>query len=221
MSAYQNTARGGDTDFRKKWDREEYAQLAAEREAREKAESKAHYEAKMSGTKVKKDFTPDADAKEITARKAQDWSSVVNKTYLVPFGASVGRRGKGAGFYCEACDETYKDNNSWIDHINSKQHLKKTGQTFDQERSTLEQCIAHLEMLKERKKKQDKMASYDIEASLAERTRRDENERAAKKQKRMENREKAKEVKVKTEPCEEGDEMSKLMGFAGFGTTKV
>lgn len=216
MSAYQNTARGGDTDFRRKWDREEYARLAEERETREKAESKARYEAKMSGKKVKLDDTPNPDAKSITARKAQDWSEVVNKTYLVPFGASVGRKGKGAGFYCEACDETYKDNNSWIDHINSRQHLKKTGQTFDQDKSTLEECVARLEMLKERKQRQEKQALYDINDSLAARTARDDAERAAKKAKRKENKEKGREALVKTEIEGTDPDMAAMMGFGGF-----
>ncbi|CCG81988.1 Putative uncharacterized protein [Taphrina deformans PYCC 5710] len=216
MSAYQNTARGGDTDFRRKWDREEYAQLASEREAREKAEAKARYEAKMSGKKVKSDDTPNPDAKAITARKAQDWSEVVNKTYLVPFGASVGRRGKGAGFYCEACDETYKDNNSWIDHINSRQHLKKTGQTFDQEKSTLDECVARLEMLKERKRQQEKQVVYDINDSVAARTAKDEAERAAKKAKRKENKEKGKEAHIKNENGGNDAEIASMMGFGGF-----
>lgn len=222
MSAYEKTARGGDTDFRRKWDREEYAQLAAEREAKEKAESKARYEAKISGKKIKTDDTPDPDAKVVTARKAQDWSEVVNKTYLVPFGASVGRKGKGAGFYCEACDETYKDNNSWIDHINSKQHLKKTGQNFNQERSTLEECIARLEYLKEKKRKLERQAKYSIDESLAGRARTEEQERAAKKARRQEEKQKVKEASVKQEEADpEEDEMARMMGFGGFGTTKV
>lgn len=221
MSAYQNTARGGDTDFRRKWDREEYARLAAERETRERAESKARYEAKMSGKKVKLDTTPDADAKAITARKAQDFSEVKGKTYLVPFGASVGRKGKGAGFYCEACDETYKDNNSWIDHINSKQHLRKTGQTYNQERSTFEECVERLEMLKEKKRRQEKQAAYDINESLAVRAQRDDEERAAKKAKRQEDKQKAKESQIKLESADGESEMAQLMGFGGFGSTKM
>lgn len=215
MSAYQNTARGGDTDFRRKWDREEYAKLGAEREAREKAEGKARYEAKMSGKKVQLESPSDANAKAITARKAQDWSEVINKTYLVPFGASAGRKGKGAGFYCEACDETYKDNNSWIDHINSKQHLRKTGQKYDQERSTLQECIGRLDLLKERKRKQAEQAVYDINESLAQRKVQDDLDRAAKKAKRRENKEKGKES-IKAEVMGGDAEVAKLMGFDGF-----
>ncbi|EHK97311.1 hypothetical protein M7I_6941 [Glarea lozoyensis 74030] len=50
--AYETNAT--DTDFRKKYDRAEYAQKAAEREAKEKEEGKARYEAKLAGKKYYK-----------------------------------------------------------------------------------------------------------------------------------------------------------------------
>lgn len=226
MSAYKNAARGGDTDFRKKWDRAEYAKLAQEREAKEQADAKARYEAKITGKKVKLDDGAPSEVKAIQARQAQDWSDVVNKSYLVPSGASTGRsrKGKGAGFYCESCDETYKDNNSWIDHINSKQHLRKTGQTYDQDSATLEECIAHLEMLKERRRKAEDKKVYDIDKSLADKAAVKSEERAAKKQKKREEREvkiKSEDIDLAPEMTAEQDEMAKMMGFGGFGTTKV
>lgn len=234
MSVYKDAARGGDTDFRKKWDRQEYARLGEEREAREKKEAKARYEAKLSGTKPKLDSDLDSDstgggAKAISARKAQDWSSVVNKSYLVPFGAASGRRGKGAGFYCEACDETYKDNNAWIDHINSKQHLRKTGQTYAQDEATFAECAAYLAVLKARKHAGEKRKEYVLDDALVASAQRDAEERAAKKAKKKQDKiaAAATATKVKVEEDEpvvkgeEEDEMARLMGFGGFATTKV
>lgn len=32
-----------------------------------------------------------------------------------------GNKGKSAGFYCDACDLTFKDSLSYLDHLNSSQ----------------------------------------------------------------------------------------------------
>ena len=223
MSAYKNAARGGDTNFRKKWDKEEYTKLAEERERREKTELKARYEAKITGKKYKaEEEDVKVVLKPVQARKAQDFSDVINKSYLVPSGASGGRsrKGKGAGFYCEACDETYKDNNSWIDHINSKQHLRKTGQTIDVEQATLQECIDHLEQLKRQKKIKLEKREYDIDQALDDRASQAREERAAKKQKKRDDRA-VKVEELDPEIQQEQDDMAQLMGFGGFGTTKV
>ncbi|ORY83786.1 hypothetical protein BCR37DRAFT_346186 [Protomyces lactucae-debilis] len=168
------------------------------------------------GIKPKQEAASEETTRAITARKKQDWSEVTGKSYLVPLGASVGRKGRGAGFYCEACNETYKDNNAWIDHINSKQHLQKTGQSYHQERATLEECLAHLEKLKQRQAASAERQAYDIEAELKKR-RQDElaSREAARSAKR------AKRDAVKAEEQIEESDMSRMMGFGGFGTTKV
>jgi U4/U6.U5 tri-snRNP component SNU23 len=216
MSAYNNAARGGDTDFRKKWDRATYAELGREREEREREEAKARYEAKL-GIKPKLKKAPtDEETRPISARKKQDWSAVTGKSYLVPLGASVGRKGKGAGFYCDACDETFKDNNSWVDHINSKQHLQKTGQSFYQEKATLEECLAHLEMLKQRKAESANKQAYNIDAELKKRRLEEQEAKDAARQAK-----KAKQQAVKEEQPTEDTEMSRMMGFGGFATTKT
>ena len=43
------TKGGGDTDFRKTWDRDEMAQRAKDREAKDREEGKERYEAKLAG----------------------------------------------------------------------------------------------------------------------------------------------------------------------------
>ena len=106
-----------DTDFRKNWDLDEYAAKAAEREAEEKEEAKARYEAKITGKKYHKPLTG-CETYTSARRNVIDVSSHVGKTQLVPAGAGVGRRGRGAGFYCEACDLTFKDNLQWVEVIN-------------------------------------------------------------------------------------------------------
>ena len=123
-SAYGQAA--GDTDFRKKYDVDEYAAKAKEREAKEREERKARYEAKLAGKKYYKPL--DGSETLTTARNAtQDFSKMVGTTMLVPAGSAVGKRGRGAGFYCEACGLTFKDNKQWVEHVNSMQHQRATG----------------------------------------------------------------------------------------------
>jgi U4/U6.U5 tri-snRNP component SNU23 len=111
-SAYGVAA--SDTDFRKNWDLDEYAAKAKEREAKEKEEGKARYEAKLAGKKYHKPMTGN-ETYTSARRNIIDVSAQIGKTQLVPAGAGVGKRGRGAGFYCEACDLTFKDNLQWVE----------------------------------------------------------------------------------------------------------
>jgi U4/U6.U5 tri-snRNP component SNU23 len=111
-SAYGVAA--SDTDFRKNWDLDEYAAKAKEREAKEKEEAKARYEAKLAGKKYHKPMTGN-ETYTSARRNIIDVSAQVGKTQIVPAGAGVGKRGRGAGFYCEACDLTFKDNLQWVE----------------------------------------------------------------------------------------------------------
>jgi U4/U6.U5 tri-snRNP component SNU23 len=110
-SAYGAPA--GDTDFRKTWDLDEYAQKAKDREVKEREEGKARYEAKLAGKKYYKPLTGN-ETLTSARRTVLDLSHQVGKTQLVPAGAGVGKRGRGAGFYCESCDLTFKDNLQFV-----------------------------------------------------------------------------------------------------------
>jgi U4/U6.U5 tri-snRNP component SNU23 len=77
---------------------------------------------------------------------------MVGKSTLVPAGSAIGKRGRVAGFYCEACDLTYKDNVQHIEHLNSRQHLVNTGQSGEVVRATLQDVRDRLEILKQRKR---------------------------------------------------------------------
>ncbi len=70
MSASKST----DTSFRKTWDREEYRQKAAEREAKFKSEGAARAEAKAAGKKYFPRASTPPDARETESRTARlDW----------------------------------------------------------------------------------------------------------------------------------------------------
>ncbi|KAI9855437.1 MAG: hypothetical protein M1824_006116 [Vezdaea acicularis] len=222
-SAYGTPA--SDTSFRKTWDKDEYAQKAAVRESKEKEESKARYEAKLAGKKYIPRASTPPDTRETTARSQRlDVSSFVGKTSLVPAGSAMGKRGKGAGFWCEDCDLTFKDNLQWVEHLNSKQHLVATGQTGEVRRATVEEVKERLRWLSEKKKEEQKGEVVELGERLKVRAEEDEKEKEARRERRREQRrskrEGSEEHKFKAE--EEGeDEMAKMMGFGGFGSTKV
>ncbi|OAL36414.1 hypothetical protein AYO20_04310 [Fonsecaea nubica] len=207
-SAY-GTAAASDTDFRRTWDRTEYEAKAKKEQEERREEAKARYEAKLEGKKWHKpvDFS---SLDSTTARGSRlDVASMVGKSTIVPAGAGVGRRGKGAGFYCEACDLTYKDNVQYIEHLNSKQHLINTGQSGQVKRATLQDVRERLEMLKARKRQQEEEAKMlgelDIQARIKKAEEIDAAEREEKRRKRNEKRRAAKEDKgVKKEDEWEG-----------------
>ena len=191
--AYGTTG-GGDTAFRKTWDREEYAEKAAAREAKIKEEGKARYEAAIAGKKYIRRASTPPDAKDTEARKARlDVSAQIGKTMLVPAGSAIGKRGKGAGFYCDACDLTFKDNLQFVEHLNSKQHLVATGQTGEVKRATLEDVKERLDYLKRKRDEEKERETVDLTTRLDIAKDTEEAERAERRRKRNEKRRKTKD----------------------------
>ncbi|KAM0426167.1 hypothetical protein ACHAPT_008511 [Fusarium lateritium] len=225
-------APSGDTDFRKTWDLDEYAAKAKEREAKEKEEGKARYEAKLAGKKYYKPLTGD-ETYTSARRNVIDLTQQVGKTQLVPAGAGVGKRGRGAGFYCEACDLTFKDNKQFVEHLNTPQHLLNTGQTTEVKRATAEEVHQRIEYYIRRREEleKEKQTSLHERLQLREEEAEKETEERRKKRKEANERKRAKreeEAKVKMEYGDdiriEGehdqDDMMAQMGFTGFGTSK-
>ncbi|PYH92676.1 hypothetical protein BO71DRAFT_400366 [Aspergillus ellipticus CBS 707.79] len=187
-------APSSDTAFRKQWDREEYAKKAADEEAKRKEESKARYEAKLLG---KKWHAPvDYSTLEATTSRSSrlDVASMVGKTTIVTSGNAVGKRGKGAGFYCSDCDLTFKDNLQLVEHLNSKQHLIATGQSGEVTRANVEDVRQRLRMLAHRKRvreEEERRAwQLDLGERLKEREEVEAKEREEKRRKRNEKRRK-------------------------------
>jgi U4/U6.U5 tri-snRNP component SNU23 len=229
-SAYGTPA--SDTDFRKKWDLDEYAAKADARESAEREERKARYEAKLAGKKYYKPST--GDETHTTARNATiDLSSMVGKQMLVPAGAGVGKRGRGAGFYCEACDLTFKDNLQLIEHQNSMQHLRNTGQNSTVRKASAEEVHARIELLWERLQERKRQEVITLAERLEVRREEEEKESEERRKKRREDAERRKvkkeeEVAARTDYGEdlriegehEQDDMMAQFGFTAFGTSK-
>jgi len=205
--AYGTT--GGDTSFRKTWDRGEYAAKAAQHDAKIKDESKARYEAKLAGKKYHARPNTPPDARDTEARMARmDFKDLVGKTSLVPAGASVGKRGKGAGFYCEDCDLTFKDNLQWVDHLNSKQHLVATGQTGEVRRAGVWEVRERLMYLKRKLEDEKSEEVVNLDSRLDRVRDAEEAEREKKRRRRNERRRKNKgdEDHIKKEYDDEEDD---------------
>jgi U4/U6.U5 tri-snRNP component SNU23 len=228
--AYETNA--SDTDFRKKFDRAEYAQKAAEREAKEKEEGRLRYEAKLAG---KKYYAPLTGTETLTEARSNrlDVSANVGKTILVPAGAAVGKRGRGAGFYCEACDLTFKDNLQWVEHENSMQHLRAIGQTGEVKRATTEEVHERITRLWERMQAEERGDAKTLAERLQVRKEEEEREREERGKRRKKEREKRREEKergsltkaeygddVRIEGEHDEDDMMAMMGMKGFGTSK-
>ncbi|QIW97662.1 hypothetical protein AMS68_003180 [Peltaster fructicola] len=196
--AYGTSA--GDTDFRKTWDRDKYAAQAKDREAKQREEGKARYEAAVAGKKYTRRASTPPDARETEARKARlDVADQVGKTSIVPAGAGQGKRGKGAGFYCDACDLTFKDNLQFVEHLNSKQHLVSTGETGEVKRATLDEVKERFEWLKRKRDEEKARDATDLDTRLKMAQDEDERTREEKRRRRNEKRRKTKDSPVEAE----------------------
>ncbi|KAI9830829.1 MAG: hypothetical protein M1819_005354 [Sarea resinae] len=191
--AYGNEP-SNDASFRKTWDRSEYAAKAAARDAAGKEESKARREAALAGKKyvAHRAATP-PDAVETQSRAQRlDVSAQVGKTTLVAAGAAVGKRGKGAGFYCQDCDLTFKDNLQFVEHLNSRQHLVATGQSGEVRKATVDEVRERLRWLKRKRDEEAEDKVVDLGARLEKAREVEEREREEKRAKRREKRRKMK-----------------------------
>ncbi|KAI0930597.1 hypothetical protein AcV5_007269 [Taiwanofungus camphoratus] len=217
-------ARASDTDFRKKWDKEEYAEKARQRDQEEKERMQENEERLKQGKKPRRGRREDLP-KPTELMKRREGSlgldKNLGKTMVVQ---NAGTRGPGVpGFYCETCNRTYKDSVGYLDHINGRAHLRALGQTTRIERSTVEQVRARIAYLREKTREASKAKSFDFEQRLAEVREREAALRAEKKAVKKAQRERALVELAKDAAsghAQEENDMMQMMGFSGFGTSK-
>ncbi|KAK7472708.1 U4/U6.U5 snRNP associated protein [Stygiomarasmius scandens] len=212
--------KAADTDFRKKWDKEEYAEKAKKRDLEEKERMQENEERMKQGKRPRKGQKRDDLPKPTELMKQRegplDLDKNLNKTMVVQ---NPGGRGPGQpGFHCETCNRTYKDTTGYLDHINSRAHLRALGQTTKLERSTLEQVRARIALLREKTREASAAKAFDFDKRLAEVKAKEAALRDEKKAKKKAEKEKALAEELANDP--ENDEMAKMMGFGGFGTSK-
>ncbi|KAE8614221.1 hypothetical protein XENTR_v10008045 [Xenopus tropicalis] len=138
-------------DFRRKWDKDEYEQLAQKRitEEREKKDGKPLQP-------IKRELLRHRDYKV-------DLESKLGKTIVITKTTPQSEMG---GYYCNVCDCVVKDSINFLDHINGKKHQRNLGMSMRVERSTLDQVKKRFEVNK--KKMEEKQKDYDFEERMKE-----------------------------------------------------
>ncbi|KAF2704402.1 hypothetical protein K504DRAFT_472202 [Pleomassaria siparia CBS 279.74] len=191
MADKKSAAGASDTDFRKQYDRAAYAEKARENDKKRREEGEARAAAAAAGKKWHaRAKTPD-DVKDTTARSGRiNFEGMVGRTTLVPAGASLGKRGRGAGLYCEACDLTFSDNLQWVDHLNDPRHLSAIGESGQIKRSTLDEVRERLRYLSRVRREAQQDVVVDLDARLELSRENEEKEREEKRRKRNEKRRK-------------------------------
>jgi len=231
--------KAADTDFRKKWDKEEYAEKARQKDLEERERMQENEERMKKGKRPLKGKKMDLP-KPTELMKAREGplelDKNLGKTMVVQ---NPGGRGPGQpGFYCETCSRTYKDSTAYLDHINSRARtsqlyrsspchsfqvsdLRALGQTTRLERSTLAQVQARIAFLREKTKEASSAKAYDFNQRLEEVKAKEITLREQRKALKKAEKEKVRLELIKdTAMDQDDDDMSKLMGFGGFGTSK-
>ncbi|KAF8623089.1 hypothetical protein AX15_006500 [Amanita polypyramis BW_CC] len=214
--AYGTTS--ADTDFRKKWDKEEYAEKAKKKDQDERERMQENEQRMKQGKRPRKGGKtgdlpkPTELMKQREAPLALDKN--LNKSMVVQ---NLSGKGPGQpGFYCETCNRNYRDTTAYLDHINSRAHLRAIGQSTKIERSTIEQVRERIAYLREKTKAASAAKAFDFDQRLAEIR---ANEKALRDQKKAE--QKAAKERARLEIIQDDNsEMAQLMGFGGFGSTK-
>lgn len=99
--------------------------------------------------------------------------------------------------------------------------LRMLGQTTRISRSTVEQVRARIAFLREKTKEASNAKTFDFNKRLAEIKAKEDAARAEKKAQKKAEKEKARMELVKDAVAVQGDdEMAKMMGFGGFGSSK-
>ncbi|KAJ3133276.1 hypothetical protein HK100_004537 [Physocladia obscura] len=199
---YTDAAKGGDTGFRRTWDKAEYSQKARERE-----------ENASKNLRSNKDHKNDAPEQLLKQREgAIDFEAKINKTVVVQSGSADHQ----PGFFCSICNILCKDNINYLDHLNGVKHQRNLGQSMKVERSTADQVKARIEALTKKRKDPEPELNLAARVKLAVDT-----EEAAKKAKKEEKKRK-KEAKIAATDADSvvDPDMTAMMGFGGFGSSK-
>ncbi|XP_075234375.1 zinc finger matrin-type protein 2 [Lycorma delicatula] len=190
-------------DHRRKWDRDEYERLAAQRI---QEELEAHDRAHHKQPPVKRELLKQRDYRV-------DLESKLGKSIVITKNTPSSQTG---GYYCNVCDCVVKDSINFLDHINGKKHQQNLGMSMRIERSSLDQVKRRFEVNK--KKLEDKKKDYDLELRMKELKEEEEKMKEYRKEKKKERKRKLEEHDESEDS--QRSELASIMGFSGFGGSK-
>ncbi|KAG6448553.1 zinc finger matrin-type protein 2 [Manduca sexta] len=191
-------------DHRRKWDKEEFEKIAAERL---KAELEEEDKLKKKAPPVKRELLKQREYKV-------DLDSKLGKSVVITKNTPTSQSG---GYYCNVCDCVVKDSINFLDHINGKKHQRNLGMSMKIERSSLDQVKARFALNK--RKLEEKKREYELDTRLREAA---EEEARVKELRRERRRDKKRKI-MDTDDNEDGpaqSELAQIMGFSGFGGSK-
>ncbi|KAL3880463.1 hypothetical protein ACJMK2_032700 [Sinanodonta woodiana] len=189
------------TSHRKKWDKDEYEKIAAERL---EEEQRLLLEKDKKEPPIKRDLLKPREYKV-------DLDSKLGKSIVITKTTPASHQG---GYYCNVCDCVVKDSINFLDHINGKKHQRNLGMSMRIERSSLEQVKRRFEINK--KKVEEKKKDYDFEERMRELREEEEKQKVYRKEMRKERKRKAEgDLEQNVDP-----DMAAVMGFSGFGSSK-
>jgi len=185
-------------DHRRKWDVNEYEQLAKMRDS--------HFKKPPSDEPVKRELLKRREYKV-------DLEGKIGKAVVVTKNTPQAASG---GYWCDACDCVVKDSINFLDHINGKKHQKNLGMSMKVERSTLDQVKERF--ARNKGKMEEKKKDYHLEERVKDLQEEEQKNREYQKEQKRAKKRQAKEMEEG--PGEEGDaDMMAMMGFSGFGTS--
>eukprot|EP00894_Picocystis_sp_ML_P003854 jgi/Pico_ML_1/54371/g4730.t1 len=191
---------GVDNTSRRTWDKDQYASMAQEREAKERAFSDDKKRRRME-----LDPLHNGLIRERARLTHRDQEVVLDQRLgqAQVFSAS-GPRHQQPGYYCNVCECVLKDSKSYVDHINGKKHLKLLGMSTRVERETI--------------------GSAQGEEDWEERARRSEDrekeEKRLKQARKRLRKERASATESQEDACDVDPDLAATMGFQGFNTSK-
>eukprot|EP00740_Mantoniella_antarctica_P023424 CAMPEP_0198686980 /NCGR_PEP_ID=MMETSP1468-20131203/35182_1 /TAXON_ID=1461545 /ORGANISM="Mantoniella sp, Strain CCMP1436" /LENGTH=191 /DNA_ID=CAMNT_0044433939 /DNA_START=87 /DNA_END=659 /DNA_ORIENTATION=+ len=149
-----------DNTQRRKWDKDEYAAKAAQREKLEDDKERA------------KSIRPPEGA--IVERKSLSLGSIIQRDYKRELESRVGTKsivnldtGEGLGFMCKETGVVLRDSMAYLDHINGKKQQKALGLSMRVERSTVDQVKARFDAHKRKKEEEQATGHVDFNKRVA------------------------------------------------------
>ncbi|GJJ06460.1 hypothetical protein Clacol_000652 [Clathrus columnatus] len=211
-----------DVSARKTWDKEEYAARAKAKDDEERQIMQQKEEMIRQGKKPRTRIKEELPKPTELMKQREGPLELDKNLGKVMIVQNPGARGPGQpGFYCEICSRNHKDSAGYLDHINSRSHLRRLGQTTRVERSTIEQVRARIALLREQTKVASEAKAFDFDKRLAEIKANEDKLREQKKIDKKAAKDAARlEILKDAVGQVEENEMSKLMGFSGFGSSK-